>query len=320
MDTRLLTIFLDVVQAGGFASAARHLQQDPSSISRSIGALEHELGVRLFQRTTRKMALTEAGRQFAARVEPLLAELQHAREEVRFESRAPRGRLSVSASVAFGQICVMPHMPEFCERYPDIALDLKFTDRNVDLVAERVDLAIRLGPSVDADVVASRLMTTRYRVCASPDYMRRYGGPSEPAGLAAHRCVCFDLPEFQTRWRFKSPTSGQVEEVAITPRMTLSVALTVRDAALAGLGPALVADWLVEGDLGTGALIDLFPRHAVTATTFETAAWLLYPSRSFLPRKTRVMADFLRERLGPGARRRSPSRGRTGRSSRRARG
>ncbi len=319
MDTRLLTNFLDVVQAGGFAAAARHLEQDPSSISRSIAALEHELGVRLFQRTTRKMSLTEAGRQFAARVEPLLAELDHAREEVQSERTAPRGRLSVSTSVAFGQICVMPHVAAFCERYPEIQLDLKFTDRNVDLVAERVDLAVRLGPSVDADVVASRLMTTRYRVCASPDYVRHLGRPSEPAGLAALRCICFDLPEFKTQWRFRAPSSTLVEEVTITPRMTLSGALAVRDAALAGLGPALLADWLVARDLNAGALIDLFPHHAATATTFETAAWLLYPSRSFLPVKTRVMADYLREHLGHDARLRTQPRGSVGRRSRSAR-
>lgn len=315
MDTRLLAIFLDVVQAGGFTAAARRLEQDPSSISRAIAALEDQLGVRLFQRTTRKVSLTEAGRQFAARIEPLLNELELAREDVRAESTAPKGKLCLSASVAFGQICVMPHIGAFSQRYPDIELELKFTDRIVDLVAERVDLAIRLGPSVEADLVASRLMTTRYRVCASPAYIRQHGRPKRPSELAAHRCVCFDLPDFKARWLFRA-ASGALEEVIITPRITVSGALAVREAAIAGLGPALLADWLVARDLRSGALEELLPRQAATATSFSTAAWLVYPSRSFLPRKTRVMIDFLRERLGPSAAKVRQSRGAAARSPR----
>lgn len=297
MDTRFLTIFLEVVRSGGFAAAARNLDQDPSSISRSIAALEDQLGARLFQRTTRKVSLTEAGGHFAARIEPILAELDQAREDIRTDSAKPKGKLSLSASVAFGQVCVMPHVSAFLERYPEIELDLKFTDRNVDLVAEHVDLAIRLGPSVGVDVIAAKLRNTRYRVCASPEYLRKYGKPRRPRELTNHRCVCFDLPDFRTRWSFKLD-GGAIEEIGVTPRITVSGALALRDAALAGLGPALLADWLIGGDLSDGTLIDLFPKHDVTATTFDTAAWLLYPSRIFLPRKTRVLIDFLRKRLG----------------------
>lgn len=297
MDTRFLTIFLEVVRSGGFAAAARNLDQDPSSVSRSIAALEDQLGARLFQRTTRKVSLTEAGSHFAARIEPVLAELDQAREDIRTDSAKPKGKLSLSASMAFGQVCVMPHVPAFLERYPEIDLDLKFTDRNVDLVAEHIDLAIRLGPFVGVDVIAAKLRSTRYRVCASPEYLRKHGKPRRPCELASHRCVCFDLPDFRTRWAFKR-NGGQIEEISVTPRITVSGALALKDAALAGLGPALLADWLIGGDLSDGTLIDLFPKHDVTATTFDTAAWLLYPSRTFLPRKTRVMIDFLRKRLG----------------------
>lgn len=297
MDTRLLAIFLEVARSGGFAAAARNLDQDPSSISRSIAALEDHLGARLFQRTTRKVSLTEAGSQFAARIEPVMAELEQARDDIRSDNTKPKGKLTLSASVAFGQVCVMPHMPAFLERYPEIDLDLKFTDRNIDLVAEHVDLAVRLGPSVDVDVIAAKLMNTRYRVCASPRYLLEKGSLSEPFDLMNHRCVCFDLPAFKTRWLFRW-SDEPVEEIEITPRIIVCGALALKEAALAGLGPALLADWLIAGDLASGALVDIFPDHDVTATTFDTAAWLLYPSRSFLPRKTRVMIDFLRERLG----------------------
>jgi DNA-binding transcriptional LysR family regulator len=299
MDTRLLTVFLEVVRSGGFAGAARNLGLDPSSVSRAIAVLEDDLGVRLFERTTRRVSLTEAGGEFAAKVGPVLAELEQARDDVRSHTAQPRGRLCVTASVAFGQICLMPLIPAFLDHYPEIDVELRFTDRNVDLVAERVDLGIRLGPSVEADVVAARLMTTRYRICASPRYLAAHGRPVEPHDLRDHRCLCFDLPDFRTRWLFRT-ASGTVQEVGVAPRLVVSSALALREAALSDLGPALLADWLIGSDLKAGRLVDLFPDREVTATSFDTAAWLLYPSRSFLPRKTRVMIDFLRNSLGPG--------------------
>lgn len=289
-------IFLEVVRTGSFVSAARNLDQDPSSVSRSIAVLEGELGVLLFQRTTRKVSLTEAGARFAAKIDPVLAELDQARDDIRSEAAQPKGRLCLSASVAFGQVCLMPHIPAFLGRYPEIELELNFTDRNVDMISERVDLAVRLGPSVDANVVAAKLMTTRYRVCASPDYVKRHDRPRRPADLEQHRCVCFDLPDFKTRWLFRRG-KGQVEAVKITPRIVVSGALALREAALSHLGPAMLADWLIRDDMKEQRLIDLFPDHDVTATTFDTGAWLVYPSRAFLPRKTRAIVEFLRERL-----------------------
>ncbi len=299
MDLRLLTIFLEVERRGGFAAAARSLGQDPSSISRSIALLETDLGVRLFQRTTRKVSLTEAGARFAERIEPVLAELDQAREEATSDSVQPRGRLCLSASVAFGQVCLMPLIPAFLTRYPEIDLDLQFTDRHVDLIAEPIDLAIRLGPSVEVNVIAAKLRATCYRVCASPSYLERHGLPLDPHALLAHRCLCFDLPDFRTRWLFRRP-GDEIEAVTVTPRLTISGALALRDAALRHLGPALLADWLIQEDLQTGRLVDLFPDREVTATTFDTAAWIVYPSRALLPRKTRIMIDFLRETLGTG--------------------
>lgn len=296
MNTKLLEIFAEVARTGGFAPAARVLDLDPSAVSRAVATLEEDLGARLFQRTTRRVALTEAGARFLTKVEPILAELEEAREDLRNAEAAPSGGLTVSASVAFGQACVMPHISDFLAQYPDIDLTLRFTDRNVDLVAERIDLALRLGPQVTGDVITAKLMDTHYRVCATPDYIRTAPALAEPQDLSAHACLCFDLPGFDKSWQFRKDA---VREIPVRPRLKVSSALALRDAALAGLGPALLADWLVDADIRSGRLVDLFPDHAVTATTFDTAAWLIYPSRSFLPRKTRVMIDFLRERLAP---------------------
>lgn len=303
MDTRLIELFVEVERAGSFAAAARVLDQDPSSVSRAIAQLEREVGARLFQRTTRQLTLTEAGGLFLARVEPLMTELELAREEVASAEGQPRGRLCLTASVAFGQVCLLPHVPGFLEAYPEIELDLKFTDRNVDIVSERVDLAIRLAPAIEADLIGRRLMDTRYRICASPEYLARAGRPQAPEALTEHPAICFDLPEYRRQWLVRPRERGanaaaETLAVPIRPRLIVSSALALREAAIMGLGPALLADWLAAEALASGALVDLFPDHQATATNFETAAWLLYPSKAFLPRRTRVAIDYFAGVLG----------------------
>ncbi|HYP90953.1 MAG TPA: LysR family transcriptional regulator [Polyangiaceae bacterium] len=299
METALLQVFLDVVKRGGFAAVARDSNVDPSSISRAIASLESELGARLFQRTTRKLTLTEAGESFLGRVAPLVEELERAREEVASIGAEPHGTLRVTSSVAFGQICLVPLLPAFRRAFPRLRLELLMTDQNLDLLADRIDLAIRLAPSYRGDVVGSKLFPTRYRVAASPAYLAREGTPKSPRDLSVHRCLLFPLPEFRERWLFRR--GGALEEVPVQGNLVLSTALALRSAALDGLGPVLLADWHLDEDFSRGRLVDLFPHHEVTATTFDTAAWLLYPSRSYLPHKVRSTIEFLRKHLGKGA-------------------
>ena len=296
MDTAVLRVFLDVVKRGGFAAVARDANVDPSSISRAIAGLESELGARLFQRTTRKLTLTEAGESFLARVCPLVEELERAREEVATIGAEPSGTLRLTASVAFGQICLVPLLSAFRRAFPRLSLELLMTDSNLDLIADRIDLAIRLAPSYRGDVVGSKLFATRYRVAASPGYLAREGAPKAPRELSAHSCLLFPLPDFRERWLFRR--GSVLEEVPVHGSFVLSTALALRSAAIDGLGPVLLADWHVREDFAKGRLVDLFPQHEVTATTFDTAAWLLYPSRKYLPHKVRATIDFLRTHLG----------------------
>ncbi len=264
-------------------------------MSRAVAALEVELSVRLFQRSTRAMALTEMGRRYLARVEPLVEELDRARDEVASTRRDPVGTLRLTASVAFGQTCLVPLLPQFRAQFPRLKLDLVLTDRTVDLVAENVDLAIRLGPTYPADVIGVKLFRTRYRVVASPDYLRREGKMARPVNLSARNCLLFALPDFRSRWLFRR--QGKVVAVPVDGSLVMSSVMALRTATLSGLGPSLLADWLISDDLSSGQLVDVFPRHEVTATTFETAAWLMYPSRDYLPHKVRSTADFLRQHL-----------------------
>ena len=296
MDFETLRLFQDVAHRLSFAAVAEMRGLDPSSVSRAIGQLERTLGTRLFHRTTRRMTLTEAGTGFLQRAGRILEEFDEAMEDMRSGEAGPVGRLRLSASVAFGERVLVPRLGAFRRLYPNLRLDLMLSDANLDLIAEGIDLSIRLGPPLRGDLIVSRLFDTRYRVCASPDYLRAAPPLETPAHLTAHRCVVFTMPHFRSDWIFRD-AKGRDEAIAVEGDLTISSALSLRSAALAGAGPALLADWLIGEDLDAGRLVDLFPEHDVTATTFDTAAWLVYPSRAYLPQKVRVMIDFLRVQL-----------------------
>ena len=296
MEIDALKTLVLVAQQGSFAAVARGLNVDPSSVSRQIAGLEAALGLRLFQRSTRALKLTEEGALYLARIQPLLDELDHARDDASRIRHAPTGTLRITASVAFAHECIVPHLGEFQSRYPDLTVELVPSDRVIDITAEGLDLAIRLGPHPTGDLVSTRLIPTRYRVCAAPDYIETHGTVATPHDLQNRACLRFALPDYRTRWRFRQPDSP-VFEVPVSGHLVIANALSLRRCAHDGLGPALLADWLIGADLATGRLIDLFPAYECTATDFDTAAWALYPSRSYLPRKTRVMLDFLRQKL-----------------------
>jgi DNA-binding transcriptional LysR family regulator len=298
METDALKTVVLVAQHGSFAAAARVLNVDPSSVSRLVASTEAALGLRLFQRTTRSLTITEEGETYLRRITPLLEELDHAREEAGRLRRAPSGALRLTASVAFAHECILPHLAAFHTAYPDIAVELLPTDANLDLLANGIDLAIRLAAAPEGDLISTRLMRTRYHVCASPDYLARHGPIEAPEALAERTCLRFALPDYRTRWRFRRGEAAPFE-VAVQGWIVIANALSLRQAARDGLGPALLADWLVGRDLASGRLIDLFPNHDCTATEFDTAAWALYASRSFTPQKVRVAIDFFRGKLRP---------------------
>lgn len=295
MDVNALQLFVEVAQCLSFSEVARRRRVEPSSVSRSVALIEGELGERLFHRTTRKLSLTEAGALYLARIEPLVMQLDDARQEVRSVGRSPTGTVRLSASVAFGQLCIVPLLTAFSKRYPGLTLELLLSDANTDLVRDQVDLAVRLAPGIDANVIVSKLFDTRYLVVASPGWLA--ANPlSKPDDLRRHSALRFTLAGFRDRWLFRD-AGGEVIAVPVDGKFLISSALGLRKAALAGLGPAMLADWMTNDDIREGRLVDCFPASQVTATEFDTAAWLIYPSRSFLPAKVRVTIDFLREQL-----------------------
>lgn len=291
-----LALLIEVARLGSFAAAAKAIGTDPSSVSRSIAGLEAELGVRLFQRTTRRLSLTEAGDLYLTRAQPLLEELTRIGVEAREVRAEPRGTLRLTASVTFGQSMLLPLLPAFRKSYPNIALECLFTDQNLDLISDRIDLAIRLAPAIEGDVIAARLMTTRYRVVGAPSYLADTPPVNEPADLRHHRLLLFPLKPFRTRWLFRDDQGG-VTEVPVSGDIVISPAGALLEAARMGLGLALLPNYLTDTDFASGRLCHVLPNFQVTATSFDTGAWLVYPSRSYLPAKTRAMIDFLRANL-----------------------
>lgn len=303
MDLQAIRIFVEVLRLGSFAAVARQHAVDPSTVSRTVAVLEEQLGFRLLQRSTRRLTATEAGVRYFERVQPLLDELDRAESEARDIVAAPSGRLRVTASVAFGATVVVPRLARLRALHPALDIELMLSDQIVDVVAERIDIAIRLGARLDTGLVGTRLMQTRYHVCASPDYIARNGKPARPERLEDHDCLLFPYQGFRTQWRFRS-RGGAVTEVPVKGGIVISNALALHRAALEGLGPVLLADWLVGADLKHGRLVNLFPGYEVTATAFSTAAWILYPSRSYVPLKVRAFIDFMKaETSAKGARR-----------------
>lgn len=297
MDTENLRIFVETAHRGAFAAVARDRSVDPSSVSRAVAQLEEELGVRLFQRTTRAMTLTEAGATYLARVEPLLRELDVARDDARSTADCPRGLLRMTTSLTFGTCYLAPILPEFRAAFPNLSLELILSDARLDLVADRIDLAVRFGQSIPADAIAAKLMDLRYKVCASPDFIRASPPLREPADLSSVSCLLYAMPSMRTRWLFRD-AGGRVVEAHVSGDVSISNPLMMRDCAVRGLGPALLADWIVEDELRSGALVDLFPNWTAAVSGFDSAAWLIYPTRAQLPRKVRVMIDFLKDRAG----------------------
>ena len=299
MEIDSVKVFVDVMKLGSFAAVARQRQVDPSSISRSISSLEDELGFRLFQRTTRSLSPTEAANEYFTRVEGLIDEFDLASEAAMDLVSMPTGTLRVTACTSFGQRILAPIMPELRSRFPDLTVDLNLVDHAVDIIEEKVDLAVRFGSRPEGDFVVSKLVPRHFRVCASPAYIERCGRPEGPSELTDRDCLLFSMPGYRSAWKFRRKGEA-VFSVPVAGHLLISHGVTMTECTVAGLGPALLPDWLCGREIAAGQLVDLFPDYECTATEFNTSAWLVYPSRSYVPVKLRVFIDFLREHVeGP---------------------
>lgn len=283
-------IFARVIATGSMSAAARELGVTPALISKRMQKLEDRLGVRLLQRTTRQVALTEVGQGFYERVLTILSSVEDAESYVSRRSESVRGSLKVTAPTTFGRMHVAPYLARLMRQNPDITITLDLSDSFVDLVAEGFDVAIRIAELKDSSHVAKKLAANTRVLCATPKYLETNGTPQSIADLASHQCLS---PASQDQWNLVS-ADGPVH---IRPEAALRTNSNevVREAVLAGLGIAFRSTWDVGPELAKGSLKLVLPHYRGTS---NVGVYAIYPSRQYLPTKVRVFLDFLTSLYG----------------------
>lgn len=296
-----LRLFLRAADAGSFSRAAAAERCQVSTVSRAVLALEDDLGVALFNRSTRHLHLTEAGLRFRDGARLVLDDLEQARAAVTSLDAAPRGLLKLNLPTAFGRRHVLPVVADLQRRYPDLAVEAALTDATVDLLTSGADVAVRIGALPDSTLVARRLAPQRRVLCAAPSLVAHHPPPSAPADLAARPCLTLALqPTDKWYFRRQDGTGPSAEaEVAVTGRFTSNDSEALRDAVLGGLGFALLPTWLVGSDIAAGSLRSVLPGWAADISPGpERAISAVYTARRLVSPKVRVFIDALAAHVG----------------------
>ncbi len=287
-----MRIFVSVVQNGSLSSAGRQLGLSPASVSRHLSALEGTLGCRLVNRTSRKLTLTEAGELYFAKVEQILHQIADASDSVAQLQSLPRGTLRVHSRMLVGHLFVVPALPAFLARNPEVRVDLLLSNRVVDLVEQNVDIDIRIGKLVDSSLVAKRLAVSERVLCAAPQYLRNRAAIKAPSDLAAHNCLTYRVNLGRTIWRFLS-RSKAIEEIPVAGNLQSDNGLALLDATRAGVGVSLMPDWAVRDDLASGRLRRLLSNYRISHSEFDNGIYAVYQQSRNLSAKVRVFLDFL---------------------------
>jgi DNA-binding transcriptional LysR family regulator len=286
-----MRIFTTVADCGSFVGASAALSLSKAAVSRSVAELERRIGVRLIQRTTRKLSLSPEGELFLSRCRDILASVEESEAEVSTSGQSARGILRITAPVSFGIKHLAPLWSDFLEAYPEVQIELELSDRVVNLVEDGFDLGIRIGRLSDSSLISRQLASTRLVLCASPTYLERRGYPTHPTELQQHETFSYSLLTTGNTWRFNG-LDGPVD-VRVAPRMTSNNGDTGVEICVRGGGIHLWPIFLIEDQLKTGALVELLP--TFQAPTFGIYA--VYPSRKHVLPKVRVAVEFLLDRL-----------------------
>jgi len=284
-----MAAFVAVVDAGSFIGAVDTLRISKAAVSRYVDALEQRIGVRLLQRTTRRLSLTEEGRIFYQRARDILEAMDNAEAEISSRILVPGGLVRVNVPLSFGMLHLAPRWGDFMAAYPQIDLDVTLNDRVVDLVDEGYDLAVRISSLPDSSMICRKLAITEMVVCASPGYLARHGTPDHPQQLTQHRVLAYTYFAGRDEWRFSGP-DGEVV-VRTQARVYSNNGDTCRAIALRDGGIILQPSFMVSEDLKRGDLLRLMPAYR----SVELGIYAVYPSRKQLPLKVRCLVDFLVE-------------------------
>jgi len=286
-----LTVFGRVVECGGFSAAARRLNMSVTMVGKHVQSLEEQLGVRLLNRTTRKVSLTETGKFYYDRSTQILAELEETDRAASALSLTPRGTLRVYSGVYLIRF-LSPIISEYLELYPSVTLNLEVGERMVDLVEDGYDLAIRTMLPPDGSFIARSLTHWRHILCCAPEYLDSHPTPLEPADLVGHNCLRYAYYPFGDDWRFFNQSGDQVN-VKITGNIVTTSAEALRYMTLNAQGIFLAPSFVVSEELASGALVRLMPDYG--STEFSINA--IYPNRSHLPTRTRLFIDLIAGRF-----------------------
>lgn len=298
MDTRSgeMGVFIAVAEAGSFSAAGRKVGLTPSAVGKLVGRIEDRLGAALFVRSTRTLQLTAEGALYLERARRILVDMDETERLIATGAGAePRGRLRVSASVGFGECCLLPRVPDFLALYPQVELDVSLTDAVIDLVDGTTDVALRSGPLRDSALKARKLLESRRVIVAAPGYLQRHGVPATPQDLRHHNCLRFNFRRSLDEWPFRAPGGGEPYTLAVTGNAHGSNGVILRHLALRGLGLVRLGAFHVAADVAAGRLVPVLEDH--NAGDIEVVH-AVYVGHAHLAVRIRAFVDFLAGAIG----------------------
>jgi DNA-binding transcriptional LysR family regulator len=298
-----MRVFTRVAQKGSFSKVARFTGTSTSSTARLVNSLEEELGVRLFNRTTRQLVLTEAGQRFYEDAARILQSVDDAKRGAAAYQHEVRGLIRVHCGKSAGSAIILPALPQFLAQNPDVIVDLSLTDERVDIVAEKVDIAIWRGSMEDSSLVARLLGSPRRVLCGSPKYFSRHPKPSAPADLAKHNCLLYSAPHYTGEWIFCK--DGQTIRVPVSGNLKTDTGAALLTSTLSGLGLAVLPEWMVADFCKQGQLQTVLTDYEVRPSDTDASLYLVYPHRS-PPPKVASFIQFVLALFGRQGKSRSP--------------
>jgi len=292
MDVLLsMSVFRRVVETGNFSEVAREMEMSQPTVSKHVAALESRLNLKLLNRSTRSLSLTDVGKQYYDRSVYLLDELYETESTLQNQQSQPTGTLRINTPVTFGELNIVPHLWQFLSEYPDLNIDLIMDDHYVDLVKEGVDMAIRVGPLTDSCLISRKIGDSPRVAVASPDYLAANGEPETLQDLKTHNCIVYMLLTTLNEWHFTGARGK--ESIRVNGRFSVNNPRAIRQAVLADQGIAITPLWLMDDCIKKGDVKVILDQYVPTPLEIHA----IYPDRRFVPAKVRCFIDFIRTKL-----------------------
>jgi len=290
MDVLLsMKVFRRVAETANFSEVAREMEISQPTVSKYVASLEKHLNIKLFNRSTRHLSLTEVGKQYYDRCIHILDELHETESLIQNQESLPVGTLRINTPVTFGELCIVPHLWKFLDKYPELNIDLIMDDHYVDLVKSGVDLAIRVGPMTDSGLVARKIGDSPRVAVASPEYISRFGEPSNIQDLKDHNCLVYTLLTTRNEWHFMGPKG--VETVRVNGRFSVNNPRTICEAVIKGQGIAITPLWLIGDYIKSGQVKVILENYQPTSLDIHA----VFPGRRYVPAKVRCFIDYISE-------------------------